>query len=510
MKNDQKKVGVILSYTSELIKILSTLLYTPIMLRLLGQSEYGLYQLVQSVVSYLGLLSLGFTASYVRYYSKFKVDGKQEDISRLNGMFMTVFLVIAVISLACGAVMVLNIESIFKSGLSATEYPKARILMILMVVNLAITFPNSVFTCITVAHERFFFQRLLTVLQNILNPFLTLPLLILGFGSIGMVVITTFITFAQFVANIWFVKYILKETFYYKNFEFSLLKDIWRFTFFIFLNQVIDQINWSVDRFLLGRMIGTSTVAIYGLGAQINTMYLQLSSSISSVFVPKVNKIVADDNDNHKLSLLFTRIGRLQFMVLSLILTGFIFLGRPFMRIWGGEGYDESYFVALFLIIPVTVPLIQNLGIEIQRAKNKHQVRGIVYFFIAIGNIFLSIPLIKLMGATGAAAGTAISLFVGNILFMNWYYQRHIGLEIPMFWKNIGSIIPALIIPAIAGTLIMMFVSVHNLLHLVCWAIGYGVIYCSSMWFIGMNDSEKKLITDIYKRLCRKSVSVRN
>ena len=207
MAVNQKKAGMFLSYTSELIKILTTLLYTPIMLRLLGQSEYGLYQLVHSVVSYLGLLSLGFTASYVRYYSKFKVANKEEDISKLNGMFMTVFLIIAVISLACGVVMVTNIESIFKSGLSDSEYSTARILMILMVINLAITFPNSVFTCITSAHEMFFFQRLLIVLQNVLNPFLTLPLLILGYGSIGMVVITTFLTLAQVVANIWFVSF---------------------------------------------------------------------------------------------------------------------------------------------------------------------------------------------------------------------------------------------------------------------------------------------------------------
>lgn len=504
MAVNQKKIGVVLSYSSELIKILTMLLYTPIMLRLLGQSEYGLYQLVHSVVSYLGLLSLGFTASYIRYYSKFKVEGKQEEISKLNGMFMTFFLIIAGIALTCGAIMVTNIEAIFKTGLSDSEYPIARVLMVLMIINLAITFPNSVFTCITSAHEKFFFQRLLIILQNILNPFLTLPLLILGYGSIGMVLITTFLTLAQFIANICFVKFRLKEKFIYKGFNFSLLKDIWRFTFFIFLNQIIDQINWSVDRFLLGRMIGTTTVAVYGLGAQINTMYLQLSSSISSVFVPKVNSIVANDNDNHQLSLLFTRIGRIQFMVLSLILSGFIFLGKPFMKIWGGEGYEESYYVALFLIIPVTVPLIQNLGIEIQRAKNKHQARAIVYFFIAIGNIFLSIPLIKLMGATGAAVGTAISLFVGNIMFMNWYYHKRIGIEIPMFWKSIVSIIPALLIPAVPGILIMLFVHINNLIQLIIWAILYSIVFCSSMWLFGMNESEKKLITDIYNRVRRK------
>ena len=220
-------------------------------------------------------------------------------------MFLTIFLIISGISIICGAVMIVNIRSIFADGLTESEYGTARILMILMVFNLSVTFPNSVFNCITSARERFFFQRLLTVLQNLLNPFLTLPLLILGYGSVGMVLVTTFLTLAKLGVNIWYTFRKLHEKFVFNNFNFSLLKEIWGFTFFIFLNQIIDQINWSVDRFLLGRILGSTMVAVYGLGAQINTMYVQLSSSISTVFVPKVNRIVAESNDNKELSKLF-------------------------------------------------------------------------------------------------------------------------------------------------------------------------------------------------------------
>ncbi|MCR5670843.1 MAG: oligosaccharide flippase family protein [Butyrivibrio sp.] len=500
MKN-QHKAGVILSYTSEAIKILSSLLYTPIMLRLLGRSEYGLYQLVYSFVAYLGLLSFGFTASYIRFYSIYKKNDDKEQISRLNGMFLTIFCVIATIAIICGAVMILNIHAIFGTKLTESEYGTAKILMTLMVFNLAISFPNSVFTCITSAHEQFFFQRLLVVLNNLLNPFLSLPLLLMGYGSIGMVAVTTVITISKFSVNIWFVLVKLKERFIFNNFDFSLLGNIWKFTFFIFLNQIIDQVNWSVDKFLLGRMMGTTAVAIYGLGGQINTMYVTFSSSISSVFVPRVNKLVVESNDDHKISLLFTRIGRIQFMVLSLIMTGFIFFGKPFMRIWGGEGFEDSYYVALWLIIPVTVPLIQNLGIEVQRAKNKHQARSIVYFLIAIGNVFLSIPLIRYLGPVGAAIGTAVSLFLGNGLFMNWYYANRIGIEIKNFWKSIFTFVPAFIAPVAFGIVIKNFIQIKGIVRLLVWAVLYGTVYFVSMWILGMNDSEKKLITNMFGKL---------
>lgn len=497
---NQKKMGVMLSYISEIIKILSYLLYTPIMLRLLGQSEYGLYTLVNSVVSYLSLLSLGFTASYIRYYSRFIASKQEEEIPRLNGMFMSIFFVMSIIAIVCGFAMIKNIRVIFKDGLTGAEYSTAKVLMALMVFNLALTFPNSVLNCITSAHEKFIFQKLLTVLQNILNPFLTLPLLLLGYGSVGMVIVTTTVTLAKCLVNLWYVLFILNEKFVFRNFNFLLMKDIWGFTFFIFLNQIIDQINWSIDRFLLGRMIGTTAVAIYGLGGQINSMYVQLSSSISNVFVPKVNRIVAQKNDNRELSELFIRIGRIQFLILSLVLTGFFFLGDPFMRFWGGKGYENSYYVALLLITPVTVPLIQNLGIEIQRAKNMHKTRSLVYFFIAIVNIFISIPLIRIWGPMGAALGTALALFVGNILFMNWYYEKKIGLDIIGFWKSISTLLPAFIIPIGVGIFIKSFVSIDNLGILMLLAILYSVVFFISMWFFGMNTFEKELFRSVYRK----------
>ena len=283
-----------------------------------------------------------------------------------------------------------------------------------------------------------------------------------------------------------------------------MLKEMWVFTFFIFLNQIIDQVNWSVDKFLLGRFAGTTAVAVYGVGGQINTLYLQFSTSISNVFVPKVNKIVAESNDNEQLTKLFTKVGRIQFLVLGLVLSGFIFFGSPFIKMWAGKEYGASYAVAILLIAPVTVPLIQNLGIEIQRAKNMHKARSVVYLFIAIANVFISIPLIKLIGSAGAALGTAISLIAGNIIFMNWYYHVRIGMNMIYFWKEIAKFIPALIAPCAVGIVIMNFVNITGLVKLGVFAVVYTAVYGLSMYFLGMNEEEKQLVMGSIRKILRK------
>ncbi len=504
MKINQRKAGVILSYAGEIVKILVNLIYTPIMLRLLGQSEYGLYQLVYSVVSYLSLLSLGFGSSYLRFYSRYKAQKDENGVAKLNGMFMIIFCSISVICVLCGSVMIGNIRGIFGTGLTNAEYETARILMGMLIINLAMTFPNSVFNCSITANEKFLFQKFLILLQNIFSPFLTLPLLIMGYGSVGMVSVTTFLTFVLLLSNIFYCFKKLHIRFEFKKFQAGLLKEMWVFTFFIFLNQIIDQVNWSVDKFLLGRFAGTTAVAVYGVGGQINTMYQQFSTSISNVFVPKVNRIVAESNDNNQLTKLFARVGRIQFIVLDLILSGFIFFGYPFVKMWAGEEYGASYAVAILLIVPVTVPLVQNLGIEIQRAKNMHKVRSIVYLFIAIANVFVSIPLIKLMGPAGAALGTAISLFAGNIIFMNWYYHARIGMNMIYFWQEIAKFIPALIAPCVVGIAIMKFVNITGLVKLGVFAGIYAAVYGLSMYFLGMNEEEKQLVMGPIRKIIRK------
>ncbi len=483
--------GVVLTYISQAIKLLTGLVYTPVMLRLLGQSEYGLYQLVYSFVSYLSLLSMGFGSSYMRFYAQYKAKDDEEGIKKLNGMYLVIFLTISFVCVICGIFMFKNARIIFGDKLTEDELAKARTLLVLMVINLALTFITSVFSGPITAHEKFTFQRIVLIVHNILNPFLVLPLLLMGYGSVGMVAVTTFLTFLALVVNVYYAINKLKIGFSLHGLKFALFRDMFIFTFFIFLNNIIDQINWSVDKYLLGRMIGTTAVAIYGVGGQINSMYMEFSLAISGVFVPKINRLVANNEKEDAISEIFTKVGRIQFIILSLVVSGFIFFGRPFIRIWAGNGYDQAYTVGLLLIIPVTVPLIQNLGIEIQRAKNMHKTRSLVYLGIAVANIGLSIFLIRILNVTGAALGTALAIIAGNIVFMNWYYDKRIGINIKYFWKQIFDLTPALIAPVLIGILSTVLLDYTSVWKLFVAIVIYTCVFCLSMWMFGMNNYEK-------------------
>ena len=186
MKDRQLKLGAALSYAQMAVNVLIGLLYTPLMLRLLGRSEYGLYNTVVSTISMLSVMSLGFHSSYIRYYAEYKAEDNQEKIKNLNGVFLLVFSAIGVLALICGLYLTFHLELVFDKGLTVAEYDTARVLMLMMTVNLAISFPMSTFTSIISAHERYVFLKLVGILKTVFSPLLTLPLLFFGYANAAL------------------------------------------------------------------------------------------------------------------------------------------------------------------------------------------------------------------------------------------------------------------------------------------------------------------------------------
>ena len=505
--SNQRKIGVVLQYLQMALGIVIQLLYTPVVLRILGQNEYGIYNLASSTISYLSLLSLGFGASYIRYYSKYKVDNDEKGISKLNGLYLLVFLIIGIITLICGFVLTNNVNIFFNDTYTEKEVDIARILMGILTINMAISFPTSVFSSYVTSQEKFIFQKIINMGKTVISPIMCIIVLYNGFGSIGMVIVTTVLTLLVDTINIFYCFFKLKMRISFKNPDFALLKDIFVFSIFIAMNQIIDQINWQTDKIILGKVVNGSAVAIYAVGANINTMFTQFSVAVSGVYSPKVNAIVMkkEEDMNEQLTNLFIKVGRVQWFILSLILSGFIVFGNFFIIKWAGEDYSNAYWVALLLMSPAIIPLVQNIGIEIQRAKNKHQFRSIVYLLMAFINVGVSIWFAFLWGEIGTALGTTISLLIANGLIMNIYYQKKLGINVIRFWKSIISTLPGYILPICLGVSIMMFYDFKSLVDFCLFIALYVLVFGLSIYFLGINKEEKNIIKNTINKVLRRN-----
>lgn len=497
---NQLKMGTLLSYVTIAIQNISAIIYTPLMLRFLGQNEYGLYQLGSSTVSYLGLLSLGFGSSYVKFYYEYKVKKQEEEIRKLNGIFLLVFCGLAVLSCIVGGGMIISADALFQNSLTAADVQQVRILMAILIFSMAVTFPNIIFDCYITAHERYIFQRIMLIIVTILIPVISLPLLYMGYRSTALVLVNLALSVFRFCMNIYYCVAKLRMKFQFRGMELNVLKNVGTFSMFIFLNEIASQINLNVDKIILGAVQGATVVAIYSVGSQFNQYFMNMSTAVSNVFIPRVNRLVAENKDNSVLDQLFIRIGRIQYMILSAVLVGYLLYGKFFISKWAGEGYESAYYVGALIMIPYIIPLIQNIGIEIQRAKNMHKFRSIIYFIIALANLGISVPLGKYFGATGAAFGTTLSTVIGNIIMMNWYYHTKVGLNIPLFFKNLVQPSIVLAVAGVEGMIVKYFFPVDSWLDFLIQGVVFVGCYFAMLYFGGMNEKEKQDVQHMLKR----------
>lgn len=498
---NQLKSGVVLNYITLGLNTLVGLIYTPYMLRTMGQSEYGLYSLVASVIAYLTIMDFGFGNAIIRYTAKFRTEGKEQDISSMIGMFFIIYSIIGFISGLGGFALYLNVETLFSSTMAIEELARAKTMMLILTANLAFTFPLSIFSSLLTAYEKFIFPRIINISRIVLNTLTMVVLLHFGYKAVAMVVVQTIFNLSSLLFNFIYYKKNINHPIKFEKFNWDFLKEIWIYSFWIFLNMIMDRIYWSTGQFVLGTMVGTIAVAKFALAIQLEHLYMSFSTAIASVFLPKVSKMVASSNDNTELSRLFIRTGRIQYIVMAYILSGFIIFGKSFIRLWAGDGYDETYVISLLFFIALTPPLIQNLGITILQARNEMKFRSILYIGIASLSLLAQILITPRYSGIGCAAAIAGALILGQGLIMNIYYHKKQHLDITKFWKEIGrmSFIPILF--TLGGCTLLKHASISTPLEFILATALYSAIYIPFFWKIGMNSDEKELIATPLKHL---------
>ncbi|MDU3520894.1 MAG: oligosaccharide flippase family protein [Clostridium saudiense] len=505
-ESHERKNGAILSYFSIILNTFIQLLYLPFLVNKLGDSEYGIYSIVASIMGYLAIMDFGFGDAIVMYTAKYKAQGKFEEEKKLHGMFLVIFSVIGIFTFVFGIIISLNANYIFQSSMTSNEINVMRKLLLILAFNLGITFPFNVYSSIINAYERFTFRKIISIFNSILQPLIMIPLLFLGYKAVALTVVITLLNLFILLSNWYYCRTKLKIKIKYYGFDFKIFRKIISYSFYIFLNMIVDKINWSTDQFVLGMFSGTTAVTLYSIASRVNEMFIKLSSAISGVLFPKISKMVASNVSDKRLSEEFIKTGRLQFIIIFLMGSGLVLFGKEFFVLWVGQEYVNAYYIALILILPLSVPLIQNLGISILQAKNLHKFRSLLYLAVAVLNIILSVPLTKMYGGIGAAIGTAISLIIGNIVIINIYYYRKAKLNIDLFWRNIFSmIIP--IVPLILFTVILMnVIELSGLLKLLIFGCLYTIGYCFIMYFFSMNTYEKSIINKLLIKFKLKKV----
>lgn len=496
----QRKAGAVLGYLNIIVKNLVNLVYTPMLLSFVGQADYGVYQTSNSFVFSLTLLTFGFSEAYVRFYTQKRAHGTEDDIRSLNGMYLMLYIAICAIALTLGLVFAANVDIFFSGSFTSGQVGLAGELMAIMATNVTCTLFSTVFDAYIVAHEQFKYQQTRQMFTTLATPVFALLLLNLGMGAVGVALAQLTIAITLLGLNARFAYFRLGMRFSFKKFDTSLFRAVAAFSAWIFANQVCELVNQSVPNIMLGALTTAVTVSVFAISIQIRQVFYSLSTTMSSVFVPKINRIVAESDNNEILTHLMTSVGRYQALLYLWVYGGFILLGRFFVAKWAGDGFTDAYWLVLVMTGPLFIPLVQNTGIEIQRAKNRHRARSIAYLCMAALNVVVTVLLAPSLGYWAPAIGYVSYIIFGCGLFMNWYYQARIGLDMVYFWRRLLPVIGVVLVAAGTCTAGSTVFPVAGWVPFLTWGAAYTFLYTGLAWIFVLTGEERLAIVSKLRR----------
>lgn len=499
---NQRKLGIFLSYLNILLQVIIGFIYVPILLHYIGKSEYGLYQLMGSLIAYFSVMDFGLSAAVIRFYAKYRALKDKVGMENILAISMRGYGIVTVLVLVIGGVCYALLDRIFAGSMTMAEIAESKNIFLLLLLNIAVTLSTMVFRSVINAQERFLFLKGMETVQLVMQPALVVLVLMHHPSAFSVAAVQTVLNIILSGVRVFYCFHDLHITIRFHYWNHELFAAFRKLALSVFAVSLIDQVFWKTNQIILGIISGTNAVAVYSIASLIYMNYMALSTAISGVYLPHVTGMVARKEPISNLSELFIQIGRWQYYLLALVVTGFIIFGKQFIALWAGPGFEDSYIITLLIILPFSVDLIQNIGLAIMQAMNRYDFRARIYFLTGVLNLLLAIPLGIKYGGIGCAVATGASMIVGNGFIMNWYYAKEIHLAIASFWRQIGRISLVTGVCLVIGYVANIYLlPQRGIVPFVLKAAMYTVLYVAMVYAFAMNQREREKIQGFLKKL---------
>jgi O-antigen/teichoic acid export membrane protein len=496
----QLKKGAFLAYVQIILTNVIGLILTPYIVRSLGESEYGVYLLVGSLVAYLGLMDLGINNAIIRYVANYKAQNDKEGEKEFLGTIMCLYIVISLLLTLIGIVIYFNLDEIFAQSLTIEELRLTKIMFAILIGNVALALPGGTFFAICNGYERFVFPAAMSIAKYVIRAFVIFYVLSVGGKAISIVVIDTVLAITMILIAGIFVRKKLKVKISLKSYNKKLIGDVLSYSIWIFIYGIVYKFQWNSGQIILGITTDAITIGVFGIGVMLGGYYGAFAGGINGVLIPRATQMVVQKSSGKDLTEAMIKIGRVNTLILFVILSGFILFGQKFISLWVGETYKDSWGIALLLMLVMTLPLIQAFGNSLLEAQKKNRYKSLVSLVSVSIAVVIGFFLSKDYGMYGLILPLIIAMFLNNIL-MNFYYKKIFNFQIGYFFKNtlLKPLLVFIPLTLLTYFLLDQFVITNWMLFLISTFI-FGFLTLIISYFTIMNDYEKKIINNIIKR----------
>lgn len=498
----QIKIGAILSYFSIVFNIVVGLLYTPWMVAQIGEADYGLYTLANSLIT-LFLVDFGLSSATSRYVAKYRAEGRQDKVDSFLGAIYKLYLLIDAVIFVILLVIFFFLGDIYVK-LTPVELERFKVVYIIVSAFAIINFPCMTFNGIINAYEKFIPLKLADVIYRVLLVGVTVLALILGYGLYALVSIHAIVGLVIIVYKLIVIFKLTPVKVAFKKSEKGLYKDIFGFSVWVTVSSLAQRLVFNITPSILGAFANSAAIAVFGIVSTIEGYAYTFTTAMNGMFMSKIARIYESEDSEKNLMPLFLSVGRFQFALNGLIVCGFIVVGQSFIRLWMDEGFEEAYAGILLVLIPglfFNSLQIANTAMVV-RKKVKHQ--ALVNIVMGVLNVAISIPLTLKFGMLGSCVSIFVAYMVRAVA-MHVISQKVLNLDLWQFIKKcyLRMGIPIFITVAV-GLLINYFIAQDTWGNFVLRGTLVVICYLASVYIIGLDKNERSSCLRLIKKFTKK------
>jgi O-antigen/teichoic acid export membrane protein len=467
---------------------------SPFVVHRLGDSAYGIWVLLGSIVGYLGLIEFGVRGAVTRYIARYFATDDHLRAGRIASVALRLFFLSGVVAAFLAITASLVIENLF--DIPSALLGEAQMGLCIIGISLGISMIGGVFGGIIAGAERFDILNGTEVVTEVVRVVFVVCALTMGYSLIALAVIQLCCSLLRAIGQAMVVRQV------YPQLRLTLtvfkMQDAWEILSFGMYSSLLSlsaRLKFFTDAIVISSLLPVAFVTLFSVGAMLTQRALSLSMGISTVLTPRVSALAAREEWD-LLRLTFLRMGRISSMIMLPITITFLIRGPSFIELWMGPKYAEPSGEILRVL---AVSLSFAAGARVVGAAmlglNRHRQLVPAELAEAVLNLALSIILIGPLSITGVALGTAIPNLLMSLVVLPWYAQRVIGVKMmdlfSQFWfKPLLAMVPFAAVIAVleymvpTGSLLVFFVQIGAALPVA--ALG--------VFVLGLSDEERMFV----------------
>lgn len=483
--------GAIISYVAIFVNIAISFFYTPWMIRQIGMSDYGLYSLILSFISYF-LMDFGLQQAVQRFIAKYRAENEEEKVAKMVGLTTRVYLIIDFVIFLVLLVCYFFISNIF-TGLTPGEIEKLQGLYVIAAIFSVLNFMFKPMAGAMLAYEYFVEEKLLEMLNKVGTLALVCVALLMGADVYALVLINGAVALLSSLLKFVVFKRKSKLRIQWGYYDKGELKSIFSFSMWTFGISLAQRLRISLIPTILGIVSNSTEIAVFALSVSLDGMIYTLSSALNGLFLPKVARI-AINQDRDSIECLMVKVGRLQLYIIWLIFSGFCIFGSQFINLWVGDAFHNAYYILICGILIQPILLTEHIANDVVYVENKVRYTGTMIFTTSLIGLVLAIFFAKSLGALGAGFGSGIGLVI-YIIWLNFFYKNNLKLNLQRFFAQChGKILPCLATYSVLIFFLIQMLTIDNWFLLIGAVATYSLFYFVIAYNMTFNTEEKNIV----------------